>query len=106
MYPQGSVPRILSRLNIEILNSLSTNTVDQLLRVALNHHLLDLDKSVHYFVATKQATFTTYINQREEYHKKKAESSDFKLFESKIVSIGNMPESDEEILINDMKDMN
>ena len=38
--------------------------------------------------------------------RKKAESSDFKLFQSKIVSIGNMPQSDKEILINDMEDMN
>ena len=70
------------------------------------HLLLDLDESAYYFVATKQATFTTYITQRQEYHKKKAESSDFKLFQSKIVSIGNMPQSDKEILINDMEDMN
>ena len=87
-------------------NSLSTNTVDQLPRVALNYHLLDLDEWAHYFVTTKQATFMTYITQRQEYHKKKAESSDFKLFQSKIVSIGNMPQSDKEILINDMEDMN
>ena len=77
-----------------------------MLRVALNQHLLDLNESAHYFVATKQATFMTYITQRQEYHKQKAENSDFKLFESKIVSIGNMQESDEKILINDIEDMN
>ena len=48
----------------------------------------------------------TYIAQRQDYHKKKAESSDFKLFEYKIVSVENMPQSDEEILINYMEDMN
>ena len=48
----------------------------------------------------------TYITQRQEYHKKKAESSDFKLFQSKILLIRNMSQSDQEILINDMEDIN
>jgi hypothetical protein len=55
----------------KLRNRLRTETVDKLLRVALNYEFVNINKAVDHFTSKKQSTFNAYITSKIEYHTKK-----------------------------------
>jgi len=57
----------------KLRSRLKSETVDKLMRVALNSEHTDINEIVEFFTATKQDTFKKYVHGKMQYHKERQE---------------------------------